>query len=568
MSKQMGVAGRRRGAAVKLVGAVLVVAGLVSACASDDAASGESVAPSASTDTTHTTATSSTDSTVSPVTDVSASSEPAASDATDPPQAEEGGTLNFGAIAAPVSLNPGIGDPAFVAVYGWAYDPLIELLPDGTYGPSLAVDWGYVDDANQRYELTLRDGLKFSDGTDLDAAAVKTYLDYVRAQPTSAAAALVNVSNIEVIDELSVGIDLSTSDPGLTAMFSQSSPAAYIASPAAVADPTSLDFGSAGAGPYMFVPEDSTVNDLYTFVPNPNYWDPASVHWDEVAVRIIPNSSSMIEAFRAGQIQASNGDPTTIQAAEDAGLTVVSAPQTLTGLNLIDRGGDLSPGVGDVRVRQALNHAVDREAIAEALYGDAALALSQYSLAGQPGHDPALDEANAYDPDLARQMLADAGYADGLTITVIDVNLIGMHTLVEAIAGQLAEVGVTLEITTAPDVNGYIGGMLGKQFPTAAVAYGLFNMQTLYAGYVNPLGPFNPFQTVDAELDALYAEYYATTGDTSDVEQRINARLVDQAWALPVVGAPLAYYLAEGLTGIEATGGNAAVPILADIHSA
>ena len=184
-----------------------------------------------------------------------------------------------------------------------------------------------LDDANQRYELTLRDGLKFSDGTNLDAAAVKTYLDYVRAQPTSAAAALVNVSNIEVIDELSVGIDLSASDPGLTAMFSQSSPAAYIASPAAVADPTSLDFGSAGAGPYMFVPEDSTVNDLYTFVPNPNYWDPASVHWDEVAVRIIPNSSSMIEALRAGQIQASNGDPTTIQAAQDAGLTVVSAPQ-------------------------------------------------------------------------------------------------------------------------------------------------------------------------------------------------------------------------------------------------
>ena len=104
-----------------------------------------------------------------------------------------------------------------------------------------------------------------------------------------------------------------------------------IASPAAVADPTSLDFGSAGAGPYMFVPGESTLNDQYTFVPNPNYWDPASVHWDKVVVRIIPNSSSMIEALRAGQIQASNGDPTTIQAASDAGLTVVSAPQSLTG---------------------------------------------------------------------------------------------------------------------------------------------------------------------------------------------------------------------------------------------
>ena len=91
-----------------------------------------------------------------------------------------GGTLNFGAIASPVSLNPGIGDPAFVAVFGWAYDPLIELLPDGTFGPSLAVEFGYVGDTNMRYELTLRDGVKFSDGTALDAAAVKTYLDYVR----------------------------------------------------------------------------------------------------------------------------------------------------------------------------------------------------------------------------------------------------------------------------------------------------------------------------------------------------------------------------------------------------
>ena len=228
----------------------------------------------------------------------------------------------------------------------------------------------------------------------------------------------------------------------------------------------------------------------------------------------------------------------------------------------------MSPALGDVRVRQALNHAVDREAIAGALYGDPALALSQYALEGQAGYDAALDEVNSYDPDLARQLLAEAGYADGFTIEAVDVNLIGLHTIVDAIAGQLAQVGVTLEITTAPDVNGYIGGMLGGQFPTAAISYGLANMQSLYAGFINPMGPFNPFKTVDPELDALYAEYYAETGDTSDVQQRINARLVEQAWALPAVGTPLSYYLVEGLTGIEATGGNSAIPVLLDIRLA
>ena len=61
---------------------------------------------------------------------------------------------------------------------------------------------------------------------------------------------------------------------------------------------------------------------------------------------------------------------------------MVSAPQTMTGLNLIDREGVVSEAIGNVLVRRAMNHAVDREAIAAALYGDPALALSQYSLEG------------------------------------------------------------------------------------------------------------------------------------------------------------------------------------------
>ena len=180
-------------------------------------------------------------------------------------------------------------------------------------------------------------GVKFSDGVDLDAQAVKDFIDYERSQPTSLAALLANITNVEVIDPMSIGIDLSTSDPGLTFAFSQTFGAGYITSPAAFSQPETLDFATAGAGAYMLVPGDSVVNDHYTFVPNPNYWNPDRIHWNEVVIRVIPNSSSMIEALRADQIQASTGDPTTIQAAEDAGLTVVAAPQGMTGLNLMDR---------------------------------------------------------------------------------------------------------------------------------------------------------------------------------------------------------------------------------------
>ena len=482
------------------------------------------------------------------------------------PEPGGGGTLNFGVVGAPPTLNPGIGDPAFGAVYQWAYDSLVILQPDGAFAPNLAVEFGYTDDRNQRYELTLREGVKFSDGTGLDAEAVKTYLDYVMSQPTAMAQMFARVSNVEVTGPLSLTIELGEPDPGLSFVFAQGFGGGNVISPAALESPEILDLGTAGAGPYMLVPEESVPNDSYTFVPNPHYWNPGRVHWDEVVVRVIPNSSSIVEALRAGQLQAAQGDATTISAANEAGLTVLSAPQALVGLNLVDRGGAVSPALGDVRVRRAMNHAVDREAVAAALLGDGTLALSQYALEGHKGHDPALDVANGYDPDLARQLLSEAGYGDGVTVGVLSVSLIGLDTMAQAVAGQLAEVGVTLDITTVADPTAYFTELVSGAHPAVVINYGLSTMQSLYVGYINPLGPFNPLGTVDPELDALYEEYFSTTGDTSDVEQRINARLVDQAWALPVMGSPLAWYLAEGLTGIEATGANASLPTLVDIR--
>ena len=112
---------------------------------------------------------------------------------TRPLDREAAGRWHSAWVAAPPSLNPGIGDPAFAALYQWAYDSLVILQPDGTFAPNLAVEFGYTDDRNMRYELTLREGVKFSDGTDLDAEALKGYFEYVRSQPTSLAQLLARV---------------------------------------------------------------------------------------------------------------------------------------------------------------------------------------------------------------------------------------------------------------------------------------------------------------------------------------------------------------------------------------
>ncbi|MFD4323600.1 ABC transporter substrate-binding protein [Nocardioides sp. NPDC058538] len=479
----------------------------------------------------------------------------------------EGGTLTFGALAAPPTLNPATGDPAYNPLYQWAYEPLVVLEPDGSFSPGLATEFGYTDDENKIYELTLREGVKFSDGAPLDAEAVKTYLEYLKKQSSSPGLLVQSIDSIEVLTENSLRISLNRSDPGLSFYFAQAFGAGDIASPKAVAKPASLNTGTAGAGPYMIDPEQTVANERYTYVPNPHYYDPEAVHYDKVVVQIVANASSMVQAMRAGEIQAAQGDATTLEAAAGAGLEVVSAPQALTGLNLMDRDGKASKALADSQVRRALNLAVDREAIAKGLYGDADLALSQYALPGTPGYDAALDDEVAYDPAEAKRLLAAAGYPDGFTISAVTAPLAGLDKMTQAIAGDLAEVGVTLEVTSKPTANDYFTAMTSGDHPTAALGYGLYNANSLYGGFVAEQGPFNPFHHKDGQLDKLYAEYFATPTDQADaLEKKINARLVDQGWSIPVVGAPLAWYVADGYAGLEATTQNAAVPRLTELH--
>lgn len=479
-----------------------------------------------------------------------------------------GDSVTFGTSLAPPSLNPAIGDPSYGTLYQWAYDSLIVLKSDGTFGPGLAVKWGYVGEGNRTYEMTLREGVTFSDGEALDAKAVKTFLDYQRSQKTGSTPLLfAKVASIDVTGPLTLRITLNSPDPSLTFNFAQAFGGGDIASPAAVAKPATLDQGTFGAGPYMLDAAQTVAGDHYVFVQNPNYWNKDRKRFKKVTVRVIPNPSSMIQAMRSGQVQAALGDPTTLAAARSAGLTVIAPKQALTGLNLADRSGTSSKPLGDVRVRQALNLAVDRKAIAKGLYGDEKLALSQYAFEGQAAFDPELDSRYPYDPQKAKALLAAAGYAKGFDLPVLTVGLSGLDKVTQAIAGQLKEVGVNLEITTKPAAGDYFASMIGAEFPAAAIGYGLATMGSLHAGFVNPAGPFNFFKTDDPKLTALYDDYFAAdTEQGPAIEKQINAYLVDQAWALPVVGSPLSYYLVGGLDGLDATSANAGVPVLSDLR--
>lgn len=468
---------------------------------------------------------------------------------------------------APPTLNPALGDPAYNVLYQWAYEPLVVLEPDGTYSSGLAEKFGYADDENKVYEITLREDLKFSDGETLDAEALKAFFTYEKAQTSSAGLLLGSVEKMEVTDPLTVRLTLNRSDPGFSFYFAQAFGAGNVISPKAIQDADSLNTGTAGAGQYMAVSDETVSGDTYTFEKNPNYYDQDAIQFEKVIVKVIPNASSMLQAVKSGQVQAAAADITTLQTAKSDGINVISAPQTLVGLNLTDRSGELREPLGDVRVRQALQLAVDRKAIAKGLFGDESLALSQFALPDTAGSLPELEEEMAYDPDQARQLLADAGYPDGFTLKTLTTPFSGLDKITEAIGGELAKVGVTLDITSKPTPNDYLQAMLSNEYPAIALGYGLKDANSLYAGYVNPQGPFNPAHYSDPELDKLYAEYFATPSDEAgELEQQINQRLVEQGWAVPVLGTPLGYYLADGFTGLEATSLNSAVPHFTELR--
>lgn len=461
--------------------------------------------------------------------------------------------LDIGHPSAPNSLDPAKINPAFNWYVNLAYDPLIYRAPDGELVGRLAESWRYVGEGNTAFEITLRPGVLFSDGSPLSAEVLRDNIAYFQSAAGPAAAYLAPVETVEVVDERTVRLGLSEPSPLLPTIFTQDYLAGDLISGPGLADPAGLATATAGAGPYVLDPAQSVANDHYTYVPNPNYWDRASVRYGRVTIKVLPNPNSALAALRTGQVDVIQGDYTTASAAESAGLRVTYTPQVFQGLALADRGGELVPALGDVRVRQALNHAVDRQRITEALFGRYGTATEQIVLPGTSGYVETT--RYPYDPDRARALLAEAGYADGFTMKVLTTSFANTHLVPQALAADLEQVGVTLELVNQAEATNYLTDMASRAYPAYGIGYGTQPVHLMGPGLFLPsAAQFNPFGSADPELEALYQQAAALDdASRAEVDQAIISRLVEQAWFLPVVFVPVFFFANDDVAGIEPT---------------
>ena len=467
-----------------------------------------------------------------------------------------GGTLTFISANAPFAggLDPAAGNSTQGAFTQLAYDPLIVQKSDGSFAPGLALSWKYGY-RNKSFSMKLRPGVKFSDGRTFNARAVRDWLNYALKLPGGGASQYIKgLTKIKLDGPLSLTLNFNTPTPLLPLILSQGFTVGLPASPAAIAA-KNLATQTTGAGQYVLDPKQTVVGDTYTYLPNPTYWNKSAVYWKKVVVKVITNPATALQALKAGEAQVAASQPAgNIAAATSSGLKASTALSLMFAWILGDRGGALSKPLGDVRVRQALNYAIDRVAIAKALGAGYGKPIHQMAIEGDDSYVPALKNAYPYNPAKAKALLAQAGYPNGFSFSATGVPFIGLDTMSQALKAQLAQVGVDVKLDIL-DAGTFFGGVLGRKYSAHTVSWGRGPAAIQYPNLWGPSAAFgNPFDSRNAQISKLYykmiqapeAQGRAAAQDTMKV-------LTEQAWFLPVFAGAGATFYSPKVTGIVTT---------------
>ncbi len=433
----------------------------------------------------------------------------------DPPETESPArvdVLRYGAPIGLITFDPhqvpnGPQLPFLTAVY----DSLIGREADGTLVPRLAETWGYLDDGTT-FELVLRDDVTFADGAAFDADAVVANLERLRELAGANAPFGAQIAAVSAVDPTTVHIELNAFSP--TIANDLSLVVGMVISPDAL-DAPDLDRNPVGTGPYRYVAEDSIEGELRVFELNPDYWDPTAQPADRIEIREILDAAARLNALEAGEIDFTTILSPQVQQAEAVGLSVVGQTDLYWSLTVLDREGTLVPEFGDVRVRHALAHAIDQEAIVDAVFFGQGAASDQPYPAGRLGHADGLDEVFPYDAERARELLAEAG-AEGLAFDAPALPF--MVPYMEALQAFFRDVGVEMTIDVLQPGTLATAALEGR-YPMWTSALAIADPHEYFAQIYSDGAAFNVFGFSTPELQVA-GEAGAAIADRTSEEAR------------------------------------------------
>jgi len=434
-------------------------------------------------------------------------------------------TLRLSIAAPPSNFSIGNWSGGDSTLAMSVYDSLIHREVDGSLNGGLAESWEY-DESATNLTLHLREGVSFSNGEPLDAAAVVANVEVLRAG-SSTAQNLASVSSVAAPDDSTVVIGLSEPDAAIVPLLSNTN--GLIGAPS-VLTAESSQLAPVGSGPYTLNEQKTVAGAKYVLDKNADFYDAADYPFETVEIQVIQDPTAVQNAMKAGQLDSAglSSEDLIAQFPESEFTTGQNKPSTVGALWLVDREGTIVPALKDERVRRAINLAFDRTAIAEGL-GSGYLNASEQIVSPTGGAwDDELNGAYDYDVDQAKQLLAEAGYADGFDVTMPSTVV---STKFESAIGQaLADIGVTVTWESVPFQDFY-----SKVF---GGSYGMFFMMNGLGGSdaldVNASlsGVFNPYLSTTPELESLLAA--ANLSQDEEAFAPVNEYLVDQAWFAPL----------------------------------
>jgi len=386
------------------------------------------------------------------------------------------------------------------------YEPLVRLGPDLELQPAVAESWEFSEDATT-LTFTLDPDAVFHDGTPVTATDVKASFERILDDETAAAARAnyTSITGIETPDERTVVFTLD--GPNVPILNGMASINAAVVSAAAIEAGT-VGTEVMGSGPFTLAERTPNANARLAAFAD---WHGGEVAYDEISVSVLPDETAILASLRTGQADfALMTDPLVATLVTGTpGLELLTAP-TLS-YHVLQLNASRAP-MDQLAVRQAMSCAIDRQDILDgALLGEGEVTGPLTSPAYR--NDPASLFCYEQDQDRARELLAEAGFADGFEAKILAANGEPPTAVAEAqlIQSQLAEVGINLEIETQ-EMNVYIDRWLAGDFDMAVALNG---------GRVDPYTMYNRYWTEAGNLQDV-ANYIDDTLDTLMEQGRIE----------------------------------------------
>ncbi len=400
--------------------------------------------------------------------------------------------------------------------------------------PGIAESWRPVDELT--WEFKIRKGIKFHDGSELTAEDVAFSIDRTGKVPNSPAPFTLytkQVTEAIVVDPYTLRLKSATPYPNMAVEIATVQIVSKKAATGASTDDFNTGKAAIGAGPYKLVR--FARGDRIELARHDGYWGPKPP-WEKVTLRLLTNDAARVAALLSGDVQAIENIPTADMAklSKNPGMSVFRAVSNRVIYLHLDSSRDKSPFVTDkagqpleknplkdVRVRRAMSKALNRPAIVDRVMEGLAVPAGQFLPDGMFGVSPRL-KVEAYDPEGARKLLAEAGYPNGFGLTIHTPNnrYVNDEQIAQAVAQMLTRVGIVTKVDAMP-ANVYFTRAGKLEFSFMLVGWGSATgemsspLKSLVATYSKEKGrgPANRGRYSNPQLDEIIEKALVTVDD-------------------------------------------------------